>query len=397
MRSYFILYILLVTLFSCNNSTLPNQYNSNDELLKFSTELNTNREEYLISNFYKSIDGYELDKMGGPVGRVDKIMLSDTMLFVLDKHFAKKLFVYDLDKECRFIFSIGNRGKGPGEFLRISDFTIEEEQKHILISDMQLRKLCYYNFDGEFIKEVKLGFTPLKLGVSTDYVYIISNTYKKDSRGLQILNKNHEIVKELLPFIDYPTLTNYECGFSKSCNNLILNFPNSDTIFAVSDLELIPYAVLDTNNETYKSYLRRMNIKPGERVFFNDPNNDDERFAFKNIVIPLTYFEDNKVKIFSFFENGNYYKSFNTCEQDTNSSAIGYLLDDISGFPINFKTSNKEYGTINIVSPRAIVKAKLDTLEKNKAVIAPELVEDIKKADIDCNPFILFYKLKQNG
>jgi len=70
---------------------------------------------------------------------------------------------------------------------------------------------------------------------------------------------------------------------------------------------------------------------------------------------------------------------------------LGYIVDDISGFPINFRFYNREYGTINIVSPRALIKAKFDILDKNKKRIGSKLLEDIRTADVDCNPFVLFY------
>ena len=394
MKKINLLFLAVIALWSCSNSTSTSTKYSdrNFDYMKIPETIDsTNINKHKISDYYKKIDGFEIDMTGGPIGRVDKVNISGTLLFVLDTHFAKKLFVYDIESGGDFLFSIGAKGKGSGEFLRISDFSIDEKNNQILILDMQLKKLCYFNFQGEYLRESKLSFTPLKVGVDDKYLYFICNTYKKDDCGLKILNKNHELIGELFPYDDYPTFSNYECGFYNSHDNLLLNYPNCDTVFHIDGIQLSPYLVLETKNKSYKSYVRETNILPEERVFFNRRNIKDKRFSFKDIIIPFTYFEDNKIKTFSFMENEQYYRCLNSKNQSSVSSSLGYIVDDISGFPINFRFYNREYGTINIVSPRALIKAKFDILDKNKKRIGSKLLEDIRTADVDCNPFVLFY------
>jgi hypothetical protein len=87
------------------------------------------------------------------IGSVSKIIRTADKFFVLDQYKAKKIFVFDL--KGRFLDSIGNRGKGPGEYSNISDFTIDEQRQVIYLIDDGL-KIIKLGINGDFIFEKKL-------------------------------------------------------------------------------------------------------------------------------------------------------------------------------------------------------------------------------------------------
>jgi len=59
-----------------------------------------------------------------------------------------------------YLSTISKRGRGPKEYLYISDFTYDPIHKIITIYDSEKAK--FFNLEGKFISETKLGFRPSK-------------------------------------------------------------------------------------------------------------------------------------------------------------------------------------------------------------------------------------------
>ena len=85
------------------------------------------------------------------IGGIDELQVFDGFIYVLDKFSAKTLFVFDM--EGHFIRKIGSVGNGPGEYIRLKDFTLDTENGFISLLDygQQIHK---YRLDGTFIGTV---------------------------------------------------------------------------------------------------------------------------------------------------------------------------------------------------------------------------------------------------
>lgn len=59
--------------------------------------------------------------------------------------------------EGNFLFGVGDKGRGPGEFNLISAFNINKPKRRIQIFDNMLGKLLMYDFQGNFIKEIRMN------------------------------------------------------------------------------------------------------------------------------------------------------------------------------------------------------------------------------------------------
>lgn len=87
------------------------------------------------------------------IGSISKVFTTEDYIFVLDKSFAESLFVFDWKGNLRKIFA--GTGEGPREFLRSTNFFVNEEKGTVLILDGSLGKIVEYSFDGDFVHEVK--------------------------------------------------------------------------------------------------------------------------------------------------------------------------------------------------------------------------------------------------
>lgn len=80
--------------------------------------------------------------------------------------------VYKFTKEGNFIKQIGRTGQGPGEYALAISATINPVKQEIAISD-NARKIIFYDFDGNFLREEKWGHLR-KIAYSDSVLWISS-------------------------------------------------------------------------------------------------------------------------------------------------------------------------------------------------------------------------------
>jgi hypothetical protein len=89
------------------------------------------------------------------IGSINGMQVLDDELFILD-NLTNSLLVFN--KEGKFIRKIGSPGNGPGEYIDISDFTIDPLKKEIYLLSSSARRIYKYNIDtGNFIKSTFIG------------------------------------------------------------------------------------------------------------------------------------------------------------------------------------------------------------------------------------------------
>ncbi len=92
------------------------------------------------------------------IGKVDKVIYSNSHFYILDKRSAKSVFIFDEDG--KYINKIQGGGKGPEEILSPSDITFDEESKELLVLDQRQKKVCFYTNQGVFKRYIHLSFAP---------------------------------------------------------------------------------------------------------------------------------------------------------------------------------------------------------------------------------------------
>jgi hypothetical protein len=92
---------------------------------------------------------------GGLIGAVDKILFTDSLVFILDQYTYNSLQVFDLftGKQVALFYPTG---EGPGEMKSVSEFDLDEANQRILIYDNSLAKILWFSFEGEFLYEKRI-------------------------------------------------------------------------------------------------------------------------------------------------------------------------------------------------------------------------------------------------
>jgi hypothetical protein len=139
------------------------------------------------------------------IGGITKLIRTDDKYFILDAKSAKKIFVFS--KEGDFLYSIGDLGKGPGEYLNIMDFSIDLIFNYILILDDE-RKILKTDLDGNFILEKavpKECRSLTNIEAHNGEIFAYSGIQPVNEKKYQIIqfDKNLDPIKYFLPY-EYP-------------------------------------------------------------------------------------------------------------------------------------------------------------------------------------------------
>lgn len=174
-----------------------------------------------------------------------KLLFMDNCYFF---HSNSILFVYD--QYGKNIFNINKKGSGPGEYITISDFTINRDEKLLEINDGEARKIIRYDMSGEYVDEIKHGlyssnFTTYKndfylcsgrtINADIDYsIHIIdTQTGNVTKRIMEVLPE-----EKYLNFIEYTNFATWKDTLSYSSSI-------SNTIYQIKDRKLFPRLNID--------------------------------------------------------------------------------------------------------------------------------------------------------
>jgi hypothetical protein len=104
-----------------------------------------------LSTLFKSVEALEFEEIDELYYiKPTKLIVKNDMYYFLS---GDMIIVYNSDA---YEFTLFNKGEGPGEYINISDFFVDDDE-NIVINDREGRKLIYYDKQGKHIKDIKHG------------------------------------------------------------------------------------------------------------------------------------------------------------------------------------------------------------------------------------------------
>ncbi len=137
---YFILALTILISCSSNNNSTDNSRIK----VEFKNSIDT------FTNLIESVEyvALETDSIN-VVGYNPLLYVGDDSYYIVDNVMARNIFRYDLDG--KFLNRIGNRGRGPGEYLGITGFQLLKDT--VIVFSWDDDKVIKYTPSGEFIEE----------------------------------------------------------------------------------------------------------------------------------------------------------------------------------------------------------------------------------------------------
>jgi hypothetical protein len=128
------------------------------------------------------------------INRIVKIEFSKNYIFISD-HYKLTQF----DRKGKFIRMVGSIGKGPGEYLYVGSFCIDEKSEKVYIMELLgNNSILEFDFNGAFIRSFKYSFRAMQFlkTDSNNYVFVIPNVLNtKDSEYRLICTDSNGAIK----------------------------------------------------------------------------------------------------------------------------------------------------------------------------------------------------------
>lgn len=376
--------LLLVSIYfySCknNNHLSDDQSNNKPEMIDLEQTFNEKIPAKKLSDIASSIQYVKLETN-------DRCMfahpfieyVSENAFYIGDTH----RHLYKFDKNGNYIREIGKIGKGPGEYLHITDVIVNPENNQIYILDNTQRKIIQYELNGEFQKELKL---PLSTGsfslmndcfvlwnppwgfVDMNYCYFLTfiDLNGKIVKHINRTNNNNDFRGGLVTTTDFYMVD----------KNIYIKDTYCDTVFQInSDYNVTPHFIISQGQ-------LKMTRKMSEDIWLREKYMND-------YISQLFFLETKRLMLYSFFIE-NYF----------------LLIYDkqLKAFIHKTEGTSKKYATIRndidngpAFSPFFTEKNKLFTLVASSELLVhwPETINNnVENIDEFSNPYVMIVELK---
>ncbi|QZE15549.1 6-bladed beta-propeller [Halosquirtibacter laminarini] len=329
------------------------------------------------------------------IGAVSDIRIHNDLIYVIDKRVSQAIFVFDM--KGRFLNRIGKKGRGPGEYTKLSGVHVDKCNNEILISSPPLRKLLRYNPKGKFLGYIDINVAYLEFSILNDgnivlYAWNQKNKHlgELENRLFYIVNRKGAILKVGPMFKPvYPKVhMMMENGCMSSLNQVSYSPILSDTIYSIGPKSVKSRYFLDFGKNSIHG-----------KVPISCSTYQFDQKVRKNY---LSYFlgshlETNSYLCFTYESNG---KLIHMLYDKKSASLID--CNRIQGdethlffFPFNYYSHDR---FISAISPKAIWEIGQQIKKADKAVFQNYMKifhrYGVRELSMDNNPIIVFTKLK---
>lgn len=291
--------LLLFLITSCSEKKEKNKIINSEPIIKLNISNILFNENSDYSNFIDSVEVVKLETNANSlIGNIQKIEFQNNKFYVLDD--SQVLFIFD--ETGKYLNKLNKRGKGPGEYLEMRDFFVNNDGS---IKILSYRKILTYDSNLKFIEQraIKVKsdnrreINPINFLPSGDFTFLYSGSFGiknivpgKDN-ALYCINNKNKIISEYLPV--FSNVTAGHQNFYRS-NDFVLytNTFGNDTIYQIQENYLIPKAFINFFDKkiTEKDMM-------GNHLILNKKINENELCG--NLV---NVYENNDYMCFSFIK-----------------------------------------------------------------------------------------------
>jgi hypothetical protein len=211
MNKIYFFFLVWFSLVSCTGNIKKPE---NESSFVFPWNLNTN---VYIQDIIDSVEFIALeDHPEGLFKKVDKLIVKDNKFFIFDMLGQNQVLVFD--NTGHFLYKIGSKGLGPGEYVEIRNFTIYND--YVYLIDNRINKILIYNIsNGTYVGNKEIPFIAHDMAIAENGDFIFTqqriegeNPDKKYAYHIWITDINLNIKSKFFPF------QNEDCGvWSQYC------------------------------------------------------------------------------------------------------------------------------------------------------------------------------------
>ncbi len=343
------------------------------------SESNPTKDEagnFLLMDSYIRLSDEEL------ISSIERILIEDERIYIFDG--SDKIVCFDMSGNV--LFSIKNKGKGPKEYVEISDFALDKTNDRVVILDNGKRKLIFYDSNsGDFLSETSYFYNYYSRALAiVDGKFYFSNP-DKDTHGKVDEKEYYLLFSETGNTIDNQFLLHdaisefnfrMENGhpFFYNGDKMLYNRAFDGTVYELMPDGIEPIYEINLPNQLPISEIEskiqhhdlvRSNYSFGISDIFEGDSILHINYS-KNMMIASVFYDIKHHKLL--------YNGFRVLGTPRKDMPFYYLIRGVY--------KNKFYSII----PADMV---VSTIQKSKGVIS----KDLMNISDDDNPIIAFYKI----
>ncbi|MFC7526946.1 6-bladed beta-propeller [Parapedobacter sp. GCM10030251] len=320
---------------------------------------------------------------------IDKVIFHRNRFYVHDKKFASlKVF----GEDGKYIRSIGNIGRGPGEFTTLMDFILDPQEDKLLLLSNNEKAVIEYDLEGKYLQTRRTNVFASSFAKIGDSYYYFINQNDNDVSGLNnliVMDENSRVLDRQFPFSKaFDVMLPSHCFLLENASGALFHPTLSDTVFQLTaDRKVYPKYAFDFGEKALPQIMRTAYevYNTNEKYKYSRLGN---RFVETENVVSFNY-SDGRLMIPSAFCNK---RSVDTVQGRkvlkplrldfpvSNTPVLGLMGDDT--FITYVRAEFAEYVRNGIMSS--------ELLHEN----FPDLHALIPELQIGDNPVLVTFKLK---
>ena len=255
---------------------------------------------FVFEDVFKSVDIIPLET--GPeclIGGITGLAEANDNYYILD---GVNNIVAIFNSEGKFITKIGTIGNGPGEYLKVEDMIIDNENQSVILYDIRGRKIIVYDLNGTYRKEFRVNAFLKSIGTAENDYYWgqIGN-----SANSKEVHDNNQGKLKFIKFDEKGTIVNkifghihsvvhlpfYEHASPQQDGSISFVEPLQNQIFKLTDDLIVPCYTIKFNNYSVPDNIReqinqqRTPKTANQKSIFSEAN--------KNYILGFIQFHEN--------------------------------------------------------------------------------------------------------
>lgn len=326
-------------------------------------------------------------------------------IYILDDK-AYSLFVFNRDGS--FLHKIGRRGNGPGEYIELSDFSIDRARGIIYLWDEAADKAYKYDAEtGKFISSVQTeqdGDRSFCIQYCNDKLYINRSSEEEEPGSCLLREIDEKTGKQLASFIsaeeynrgwNYALRLPYSFFYSKNTDHPKYIGIFSDKIFTITKDIVIPAYTIKSKDFVKPSDVEKVIRKyksNGHSFDLSDLYKDDKVFMISGFVEMDNFISFQYMKGYD-----RYYLLHNKQTKETTVSLVfaDDYISEKNNIPTDFCYSDKE-GVVSVMKTELIPYFIENIISKGLLNPHIDKHDELMNMDETSNPVLFFHKYKKS-
>jgi len=382
---YFLHVFICMLIFSC--SKISNMSTT------ISFNPNAKTRSVFDAGIIKSVKLLRLDPDGCVIGRIDKIVSNDSLLYIMDSSVAKEVYIYT--QEGKFVNKISRYGHGQYEYTQLWDIFFDKDNNSLCLLSRYDQKIISFTPDGKrVLDESRL---PKMFGhivpTANGYIGYMDNYSQNPNMpyNIWIMDKSFNLLDGLMPINPQFESTSFaDLNMLSVYGDVVYYKPEYvNTIYQIKDGKMSERYKLDFGEKTLSEH----------SIEFRDNGAEWLNLISGKISNVFNYIETADYLLMDFVMDGQFHLGIYDKNNHTSEIARLDCYDDEIIFSFGQIKGMDQSAIYSVVDYEGVYKMWLG---HNKVVnfekLYPEQVDNLRKLfpklEEDGNPFIAIYSLE---